>query len=101
MASIFGENSLDRTDPETGCFFRSDQFELCRQAYFLKQQNKILQQQASEKMPQTQPTTTATTVSSASPQVEINQNGNIIVFSLVLIIAILVTAMITRHLSKK
>ncbi|OGZ10752.1 MAG: hypothetical protein A3C93_05550 [Candidatus Lloydbacteria bacterium RIFCSPHIGHO2_02_FULL_54_17] len=112
-------------DPETGCVSHDQvAFQSCRQAYFLKQQNQILQnqqQQSNEILRQentglktqaakiqseldalkTQPTSTATTGSSVQPQMGVNGNGNVIVFSLLLIIAILATVIITKHFSKK
>lgn len=100
-------NLKPQSDSETGCVsFDPLAFQACRQAYFLKQQNQILlQQQASGKlkdentMTQVQPTTTAMVASSSYPQ--INESGNMIMFSLILIIVILVTVMVTRHFSKK
>ena len=56
MASPLTERLLDRmseTDPETGCVGMGSDvaFQLCRQNYFLKQQNQILQsQQSSQKL---------------------------------------------------
>ena len=46
MATFEAKTFQQQTDPETGCASYDEQaFQACREAYFLKQQNQILQSQ--------------------------------------------------------
>ena len=89
------------SDPETGCH-GSDQaaFESCRQTYFLKQQNQILKYQQTKQVESSQ-TTIPVVASSAPSQVETRRSENGTTFLLILVIVILVSALITKHLSNK
>ena len=56
MASPLTEKTLEsiKTDPETGCVGANSDtvFQLCRQNYFIKQQNQILQNQQPSPKPE-------------------------------------------------
>lgn len=98
------------TDAKTGCKTTDEAaLQTCIQTYYQRQQNQQpsvnLQSENTELKTQveeirteletlkTQPTTT--------PQTGINENGNVIVFSLILIITILVTVILTKYFTKK
>jgi hypothetical protein len=89
-------------DPETGCRSGNEvAFESCRQTYFLKQQNQILQSQQSKQntQPVIQAVINEAVATSTSPKIGINGNGNGNV-SLILIIVVLVVVIINKFLPK-
>jgi len=99
-------------DAATGCKTTDEAaLQTCIQTYYQRQQpSGNLQQENSELKTQVQeirseldalknqPTTTTENLPS---QMGINEYGNVIVFSIILIITILVTVLLTRHFTKK
>ena len=106
MASPLTEKILNRmqeADSETGCSNTLDKtaYELCRQNYFMKQQNQILQnQQISPKPDETTSQIQAEGVNNF-PQKESDGISYTIPYLLVLVAVVVVTAIITKRLIRK
>jgi hypothetical protein len=99
---------MSETDPETGCSTPLDKtaYELCRQTYYTKQQNQILQNQQSKITPtpeeSTQPKTdTQTQVEKVYVQKEGIVVSPTILYVSVLIVIVIATIFITKYFTKK
>lgn len=96
------------TDTETGCTntLNKEAFELCRQNYYLKQQNQILQDKQSEVKNENIEeigTTTQTQEAGNSATIGATVNGirPSLLYALTIVATIIVTVVITKYLTKR
>lgn len=81
-------------------------FQLCRQNYFLKQQNQILQNQTAR--PETEESAQLKTGTQTQAEVILNPQQKetaeinpMILYALILVAVVIATVFITKHLTKK